>query len=85
MKREEIIKKIKKAASETIPSMDFENIDMNTNFRKDLGMDSLEGMSFIIAIEGEFGIAIPDFKIKDIQTVENTISIIEECMQEINL
>ena len=85
MKQTEIIKKIKKVANEVIPDVDVENIDENTNLRKDLGLDSLEGMSFIIGIEREFGVTISDLKIKDIQTVADTIAIIEVCMQEMDL
>lgn len=53
-----------------------EQIHLNSNFRKDLGFDSLDLIEIIIDIENEFNIAIPDEAVENFLTVEDLVNYI---------
>ena len=52
-------------------------ITPNSNFKKDLGADSIDLVELIMEFEREFGISIPDERAEEIQTVGNAISFLE--------
>jgi len=52
-------------------------IDMKTSYNDDLCMDSLSTVEFIIQLEDEFGIQIPDEDSEQFKTVEDTVKYIE--------
>lgn len=51
-------------------------VDTYSNLNTDLGMDSLDLVELIIAVEDEFDIEIPDEAIENIVTIENLIDYI---------
>ena len=61
-------------------SMDKEKITAESEFVRDLGADSLDLMEFMLALEDEFGITIPedDEAMKNIKTVGDAVRLIEE-------
>lgn len=52
-------------------------ITNETAFSKDLGLDSLDVVEVVMAIEEEFSIGIPDDKVDKINTVEDAVKLIE--------
>ena len=57
-----------------------ENITEETNIRPELGLNSLELINMAVAIEDEFGVEIPDREALGIETVGDTIKLIEKYM-----
>lgn len=57
-----------------------ENITEKTNIRTELGLNSLELINMAVAIEDEFGVEIPDREALGIETVGDTIKLIEKYM-----
>ena len=57
-----------------------ENITEETNIRTELGLNSLELINMAVAIEDEFGVEIPDREALVIETVGDTIKLIEKYM-----
>ena len=55
-----------------------EDIIPESSFINDLGADSLDTVELIMAMEGEFGIEIPDEDAEKIITVGDAIKYIEE-------
>lgn len=55
-----------------------EDIREESNFRTDLGADSLDLVEIIMAVENEFNVEISDDEITQINTVGNAISILEK-------
>ena len=50
----------------------------NSNFREDLGCDSLDLIDLIMEVEREFNIAIPDSDIEQVSTVKGLINYVKE-------
>ncbi len=55
-----------------------EEVTENASFVDDLGADSLDTVTFVMELEKEFGIEIPDEDSKDIRTVGEAIKYIEQ-------
>lgn len=64
-----IVDKLGVDASAVQPEADFSN---------DLGADSLDKVEFIMDVEKEFGISIPDEEAEKLQTVGQAIAYLEE-------
>lgn len=75
---EEILKKIEKIVNEVQP--DFSgDLKPEMNLRKDVGLDSLDVMSFFLELETEFKIKIPDSDFtENIFVVRNLIEYVEK-------
>jgi len=66
-----IVEKLGVDASAVTPEADFSN---------DLGADSLDKVEFIMDVEKEFGISIPDEEAEKLQTVGEAIAYLEKNM-----
>ncbi|KAF9044796.1 acyl carrier protein [Hymenopellis radicata] len=52
------------------------NLTPTASFSKDLGLDSLDAVEVVMAVEEEFSIEIPDVEADEIQTVQQAIDYI---------
>ncbi len=53
-----------------------EDIGLDTNIRRDLNMDSLATMDFVMALETRFNVVIPLDQIAEVQTVGDLVQIL---------
>ncbi len=60
--------------------MDPKSITLETNIRKDLGLNSLELVNLAVDIEEEFDVEIPDKEAMGLETVADAIRVIEKYM-----
>lgn len=58
--------------------MDPKSITLETNIRKDLGLNSLELVNLAVDIEEEFDVEIPDKEAMGLETVADAIRVIEK-------
>jgi acyl carrier protein len=72
MNRETLIKVIEEALG-----FDPELISDNTNFREDLGADSLDAIELVCCIEEETGIDILDKEIEGLKTLSDVIGLLK--------
>ena len=72
---EELFQKLKKLIADNL-EIDADKITMDSNFRQDLGADSLETYELVYAIEEELGISIPDEKANEFETVRDALEYI---------
>ncbi|CZT98098.1 acyl carrier protein [Plasmodium falciparum IGH-CR14] len=68
---------IKKIISKQL-SVEEDKIQMNSNFTKDLGADSLDLVELIMALEEKFNVTISDQDALKINTVQDAIDYIEK-------
>lgn len=75
MEKQQIMDKIIKLASEKL-SADIAVIKETTSFTEDLNADSLDVVDFVMELEGEFNIEIPDEDVEKIKTVIDAVNYI---------
>jgi acyl carrier protein len=54
-----------------------EDIEMSSNLMDDLGADSLDAIDIVMTLEDQYSIEVPDEIIKNMKTVEDIVSYIE--------
>ena len=59
-------------------SVNAEEIKPETNFKEDLGVDSLDLFEMVMAMEEEFGVEIPSEDLENIVTVNDIIGYLKE-------
>jgi len=72
-----IEEEIKNLVAEIIEK-DPKDIDPNANFYKDLGVDSMMALEILAAIEKKYKISIPEEKLANLITLNDTIAIAKE-------
>ena len=69
--------KIREIMVDTL-SCDGDRITMDSRLNEDLGIDSLDAVEIIMAIEEEYGIEIPDEDAEKFQKVSDLVDFVEE-------
>ena len=72
MTNEEIFDRISNLIKEQLHNEKIE-VTVKTNIQEDLGIDSIALMEFIITLEDEFNLNIPDEDVEDIQTMGDLV------------
>lgn len=81
MSHETILTELKPLILETIVGADDAMIHMEAKFIEDLGLDSLDNVELVMAVEEKFGIIIPDEDAEKILTVGALVQYIAEHRQ----
>ena len=74
--RKEILAKIKKIVSDKL-SVEESNVEESASFANDLGADSLDVVEYVMEVEKEFNITIPDEEATKLTTVGDAVKYIE--------
>lgn len=77
MERLEILKKVINLAADKLAA-EAEDIAENTNFEEDLNADSIDLTDFIMELESEFDVEIPDEDLEKIKTVKDSVDYIQK-------
>ncbi|AEF24471.1 acyl carrier protein [Streptococcus parauberis] len=75
MTRNDILERLTRIIQE-IEANELPEINESTNFEKDLDADSIKLTEFIINVEDDFNISIPDEDAEDMKTVGDMITYI---------
>lgn len=78
---EELFEKLKKLIADNL-EIEADKVTMDSNFRQDLGADSLETYELVYAIEEELGISIPDEKANEFETVRDALEYIQSQLKD---
>lgn len=68
--------KVKEIIAETV-NCEAEKIELTSNLKEDLGIDSLDAMEVSMALEEAFGLTIEEDALETFVTVENIVSYID--------
>ena len=71
--RQKIIEELLEASES---SLEASEVEAGTNLRDDLGLDSLQAVTVVIALEQEFEIEIDDDEIDGLQTVGDLLELL---------
>ena len=55
-----------------------QDVTLDTSFKDDLAVDSLDLYDLVMALEEEFNIEIPQDKLTEVETVESLIKVLKE-------
>ena len=55
-----------------------DNVQLDKSFTDDLDIDSLSMVEVVVAAEEKFGVKIPDDDVKDLRTVGDAVSYIQQ-------
>ena len=72
-----MFEKIQEIVAEQL-SCKAEDVTMTTNFKDDLGADSLDLFELVMALEEEYDVEIPSEDLAGINTVENVINYLKD-------
>lgn len=72
-----MLEKIKEIVAEQL-SVDAADVELETNFKDDLGADSLDLFELVMALEEEYNCEIPSDDLSSITTVEDVINYLKE-------
>lgn len=68
-----MLEKMKEIVAEQL-SCDPAEVEMGTNFKEDLGADSLDLFELVMALEEEYSVEIPSEDLASINTVEDVVN-----------
>ncbi|MBJ8350329.1 acyl carrier protein [Streptococcus zalophi] len=77
MTKEDILAKMQKMIVEQLGEDDIE-VTMDTNFKDDLGADSITLTEFVINVEDEFDLEILDEEVEDVRTMGQMVDYLYE-------
>jgi acyl carrier protein len=79
MDRDKILTNLK-ASIAKISGLPVDSITDSASYVEDLGLDSLTILEIVVEVDYEFKVKIPEDKMDQIRTVEDTVNIVLECM-----
>ena len=76
-----ILEKVKKVIANQL-SMEVDEINVESTFSEDLGVDSLEIFEIVMSLEEEFEIEIPNEDIENIKTIQDIVNYVKSKVEE---
>ena len=67
-----MLEKMKEIIAEQL-NVDESEVELSSNFKEDLGADSLDLFELVMALEEEYDVEIPSEELENITTVEDVI------------
>ena len=77
MKQEEIRQTVLQALSSIVPEADPATIEPDLEFREQLDMDSMDFLNFVIAVDKQLGVEIPEVDYPKMSTLDDCVAYIE--------
>lgn len=76
-----VIDQVKESLADIL-SCDAEKIDMDTELVRDLGVDSIDTVELIMAVEETYDITISDKEAQELKTVGDVVEFIEDHLED---
>ena len=81
MKEDQIEKNIKSLVSRILEVPE-EKVDLNANLYTDLNVDSLIGVEIFTSLDKEYGLDVPEDKLKDINTLNDVVTLVKKLLSK---
>ncbi len=72
---QQLFDRFKKCAVEVL-AVDNSKLTLEAKFKEDLGSDSLDLVEFVMALEEEFGISVPESDLEGVDTVGKAFNLV---------
>ena len=72
---QQLFDRFKKCAVDVL-SIEADKITMEAKFKEDLGSDSLDLVEFVMALEEEFGITVPEGDLEGVDTIGKAFDLV---------
>ena len=72
---QQLFDRFKKCAFEVL-AVDDAKVTVDAKFKEDLGSDSLDLVEFVMALEEEFGISVPESDLEGVDTVGKAFNLV---------
>ena len=72
---QQLFDRFKKCAVEVL-AVDTDKLTLEAKFKEDLGSDSLDLVEFVMALEEEFGISVPESDLEGVDTVGKAFNLV---------
>jgi len=72
---QQLFDRFKKCAVDVL-AVDAAKITMEASFKDDLGSDSLDLVEFVMALEEEFGISVPESDLEGVDTIGKAFDLV---------
>lgn len=59
-----------------------EKVDLNANLYTDLNVDSLIGVEIFTSLDKEYGLDVPENKLKEINTLNDIVALVKELLSK---
>jgi acyl carrier protein len=77
MDKQETQRRILKALADVVPEADVRSMDEKRSFRDQLEVDSVDFLSFMMKLESEFAVRIPEADYPRLSSLEGCLSYLE--------
>jgi acyl carrier protein len=78
MSRDEIGATVLRLLGEIAPEADLEQIEPDVDFRDQLDLDSMDLLNFVVAVDDELGVSIPESDYPRLSTLDGFVSYLRE-------
>ena len=72
---QQLFDRFKKCAIDVL-AVDADKVTLEAKFKEDLGSDSLDLVEFVMALEEEFGISVPESDLEGVDTVGKAFNLV---------
>jgi acyl carrier protein len=72
---QQLFDRFKKCAIDVL-AVDAAKVTLDAKFKEDLGSDSLDLVEFVMALEEEFGISVPESDLEGVDTVGKAFNLV---------
>ena len=74
MRSDEVALRILEIISEVVEDVDCSNIDPDISLREQLGLDSVDFLDFVMALQRRYGIEVPEEDYRELTTLNSCMS-----------
>ncbi len=78
MNREDIRTRVLQCLGGVAPDADLDALDPRADLRRELDLDSMDMLHFVVALHGAFGVEVPEAHYREVATVAGCVDYLAE-------
>ncbi len=81
MNHDQLAARVRHVLKDIVPEADVERLNPRRSFRDQLDMDSVDYLNFVLALEAETGVRIPDVDYPELSTLGSCVDYLEGALR----